>query len=342
MVVDYSTLMNDLKNKIFRNVYLIYGEEYYFIDQIADYFENNVLQPHEKDFNLIIVYGKDTDIPTIVTLAKRYPMISDYQIVLVKEAQELKGFEKNDNNTEILIEYILNPVKSTILIFCCNKETFDKRTKLYKAFDKTGIVFESKKLTEEKIAKWIKNFFLQHNKIISDKTIDLLIDYLGNNLTLISNELNKLLLYSENIKEISVNTIERVVGASRDFNNFELIKAIGVKNIAKACRIILYFSQNPKENPVERTIGLLHNFFTKLLILKDIQNKTDKEISEILDVPLFYLNEYKTASKNYSTHMIINAIHLIKDYDAKIKGIDCYFPSHELLKELIFKIMYIN
>lgn len=342
MIVDYQTLLNDLKNKIYRNVYFLYGEEYYFLDQITDYFENKVLEPHEKDFNLLIMYGKDVDIATVVTLAKRYPMASDYQIIIVKEAQELKGLDKLDSNTEILINYLSQPLNSTILIFCYNKESFDKRTRLYKAFDKAGIIFESKKLSEDKIFKWIKSFFANNNKTIKDEAVNLLIDYLGNNLTSIANELNKILLYSENIKEIQVSIVEKVVGASRDYNNFELIKAIGVKNITKVSKIILYFSQNPRENPVERTIGLLYNFFNKLLILKDIQHKTDKEIAEIIDVPLYYLNEYKIAAKNYTTSMIINAIHLIKDYDSKIKGVDCYFPPHELLKELIFKIIYLN
>ena len=236
-------------------IYFLMGEEPYYVDKIADYIEKNLLQEEEKGFNQMVLYGRDVSIEDIVGNAKRFPMMAERQVVIVKEAQELS------RNIEKLADYAENPQPSTVLVMCYKYKKIDKRKKLYKAVAKTGVIFESKPLYENKVADWIKQELHSRNYQISPKAAQMLVEFLGTDLGKIDNELQKLQLICPQGTAITPEIIEENIGISKDFNNFELRKAVGEKDSLKAHRIINYFSQNPKDNPMVLTVSLLFSFF---------------------------------------------------------------------------------
>ncbi len=318
------------------------GEEPFFIDEISDFIENNILNEAEKSFNLSVVYGKDVDLPTIVSLAKRYPMMSNYQIVIVKEAQNIKNIDASEIGKKInpLLQYLEDPLKSTILVILYIGKKLEKNKKSYKAIDSKGIIFESKKIYEDKLPAWITNQFKQRGKNIEPQAASIMADCIGNNLAAIINEINKMVIFLENEKSITVKHVEKLVGISKEFTNNELLKAIGKKVITQTNKIILYFASNSKQYPVQQSITMMFDFFQKVLYYKDIQQLSDQEAAAKLGIHPFFLNDYKTCSKNYSRIQLINNIHLIREYDIKSKGVDNTAEPHELLKELVTKIVY--
>ncbi|MGQ9846813.1 MAG: DNA polymerase III subunit delta [Bacteroidales bacterium] len=337
----YEQLFEELKKQIYKPVYFLMGEEPYFIDVIADYIEENVLSEAEKSFNLTVVYGKDTDLASIVSLAKRYPMMANYQVVIIKEAQNIKNLDASEIGKKInpLLSYLQQPLRSTILVICYKGKKLEKNRKIYKTIEKCGVIFESKKIYETKLPAWISNQFKIRGKNIEPKAANLMADYIGNNLSSIINEINKILIFLENENEINVSHIEKLIGVSKDFNNTELLKAIGSKNITQANRILLYFQSDPRQHPVQQTIVWLFEYFSKVILLKDFQGLSDAELATKIGIPIYYLNDYKTTAKNYTLNHLIQNIHLIREYDMKSKGVDSLADGHELLKELVYKIM---
>lgn len=338
----YEQLLEELKKQIYKPVYFLMGEEPYFIDAIADYIEENILNEAEKSFNLTVVYGKDTDLASIVSLAKRYPMMANYQVVIIKEAQNIKNLDAGEIGKKInpLLSYLQQPLSSTILVICYKGKKLEKNRKIYKAIEKCGVIFESKKIYETKLPAWISNQFKIRGKNIEPKAANLMADYIGNNLSSIINEISKILIFLENENEIKVSHIEKLIGVSKDFNNTELLKAIGTKNITQANRILLYFQSDPRQHPVQQTIVWLFEYFSKVILLKDFQGLSDNEIATKIGVPPYFLNDYKTTAKNYTRNHLIQNIHLIRQYDMKSKGVDSLADGHELLKEMVYKIMY--
>jgi DNA polymerase III subunit delta len=326
-------LVADIRNGNIKPVYFLFGEETYYIDKISQFIEKNVLSEEEKGFNQMVLYGKEVSIEDIVSNAKRYPMMAERQVVIVKEAQELS------RTIEQLTDYVENPQPSTVLVICYKYKKLDKRKKLYKAVGKHGILFESNKLYENQVSEWIRKVLKGKGYSISHKAAILLVEFLGTDLSRISNELDKLTLVLPQETQITPSDIETHIGISKDYNNFELKKAIGEKNILKATRIINYFAQNPKDNPFVLTITLLHNFFSQLLQYHGLNDHSPKTVASALRINPYFVGEYQTAAKNYPMRKVSAIVSHLREMDLKGKGVGAANTSQtDLLKELLVKI----
>ena len=328
------TIVSDIKKGDIKPIYFLMGEEPYYIDKISDYIEENVLDESEKGFNLQVMYGRDASIEDIVSSAKRYPMMADKQVLIIKEAQDLS------RSIEKLVAYANNPQPTTVLVINYKYKKLDKRKKLHKAITKTGLVYESKKLYDNKVADWIRRVLSGKKYQIEPKAAQMLVEFLGTDLSKIANELDKLTLILPKETIINDAHIEENIGISKDFNNFELLKAIGDKNILKANRIINYFVENPKNNPTIMTISLLNNFFTKLLLFHGLQNKSKDAVSKALGVNIYFVEDYFAASRNYPMRKVAQVIAFLRDADVKSKGVGANQTQGDILKELIFKILH--
>jgi DNA polymerase-3 subunit delta len=334
--ISFENILLDLKNKIYSQVYFLYGEESYFIDLISNYIEENVLTDTEKEFNQTIIYGKDIDIPTLISYARRFPMMSNYQVIIVKEAQNL-------DKVENLEPYILNPLETTILVLCYKYEKIDRRKTLFKNIEKKGILFESAKIYDNKIPDWISSYVRKMNYSISPKACFLLAEFLGNDISKIVNEISKLIINLSEKQEITEDDVEKNIGISKDYNVFELQKALGQKDVLKANQIINYFAANPRENPLVKVLPILFSFFSKILIYQSLPDKSKNNVASALSINPFFVMDYQQAAANYSAKKIISIISLLREYDLKAKGVDSNgtsFPDGELIKELIFRILH--
>jgi len=334
--VSFENILLDLKNKIYFPVYFLYGEESYFIDMISDYIEENVLSEIEKEFNQTIIYGKDTDIPTIISYARRFPMMSNYQVILVKEAQDLDMIEE-------LEPYILNPLESTLLVLCYKYEKIDRRKSLFKSIEKKGILFESARIYDNKIPDWIAEYVKKQNYSISSKACFLLAEFLGNDISKIVNEISKLIINIAEKQEITEDYVEKNIGISKDYNVFELQKALGKKDVLKSNQIINYFAANPRENPLVKVIPLLFSYFSKILIYHHLPDKSRNNVAAALSINPFFVMDYQQAAANFPSGKVISIISILREYDLKSKGVDSSgtsFPDGELMKELIFRILH--
>ena len=331
----YNQIIQDLEDKNFKPIYFLHGEEPYYIDKITNYIVDNILSESEKSFNQTIFYGRDTNVPTIINAAKKFPMMANNQVVIVKEAQYLDKLED-------LIYYVKSPLKSTLLVIAYKYKKIDKRKKLYNILKENGLVFESNKLYDNKIPDWIINYLKERNYYITPEASLLLTEYLGSDLSKIVGELEKIFIaLTPDIKKIDLETIEENIGISKDFNNFELTNALSVKDILKANRIVNYFAANPKKNPITLTISSLHFFFSKVLAYYSLKNKSSATIASELKINPFFVNEYKKAASNYSSQKLVEIISLLREYDLKSKGWgNTGIDSGNLLKELIFKILH--
>ncbi|WP_334058484.1 DNA polymerase III subunit delta [Polaribacter sp. P097] len=328
------TIVSDIKKGDIKPIYFLMGEEPYYIDKISDFIEENVLDESEKGFNLQVMYGRDATIEDIVSSAKRYPMMAERQVLIVKEAQDLS------RSIEKLVVYASNPQPTTVLVINYKYKKLDKRKKLHKAIAKIGLVYESKKLYDNKVADWIRRVLSGKKYQIEPKAAQMLVEFLGTDLSKIANELDKLTLILPQETIINDTHIEENIGISKDFNNFELLKAIGDKNVVKANRIINYFVENPKNNPTIMTISLLNNFFTKLLLFHGLQNKSKDAVSKALGVNIYFVEDYFSASRNYPMRKVAQVIAMLRDADVKSKGVGANLTQGDILKELIFKILH--
>ncbi len=335
--MEFNNIITELKNKIYRPIYILCGDEPYYIDIITEFIANNVLTDSEKGFNQNIIYATDeTKDTTIAEMALRYPMMANNQVIIVKEAQNIKKFDN-------LAKYAENPLKSTILVFSYKHKKIDKRTKFYKNVKKNGVVFESVKLRDYQISGWIDNYLKRKKISISPKASLLLSEYLGTDLNKIVNELEKLIItLPDDNNTINPEHIERNIGISKDFNSFELQNAIGKKNVLKSNKIIDYFIKNPKSNPAIVTISVLYLFFVKLLIYHQIKNKSDnKTVASKLKMSPYFVKDIRTAARNYSQKKLIDIMALLREYNMKLLGVDNLSTKEgELLKELVFKILH--
>lgn len=332
---EINQIVSDIKSGNIQPVYFLMGEEPYYIDKISDYIEDNVLEEAEKGFNQIVMYGRDVSVEEIVASAKRFPMMAERQVLIVKEAQDLS------RTIEKLTSYVENPQPSTVLVLNYKYKKLDRRKKLYKAISKNGLIFESKPLYENQVADWIRRVLGGKKYQVEPKAAQMLVEFLGTNLSKISNELDKLITILPQGTIITPKHVEENIGISKDFNNFELRKAIGEKNILKANRIINYFAQNPKNNPLVMTISLLNSFFTQLLIYHGLQNKSRDHVAKALGIRPFFVPEYSSAARNYPMRKVAQIIAMLRDADVKSKGVGANNQSQgDILKELLFKIMH--
>jgi DNA polymerase-3 subunit delta len=331
---EINDIVADIKRKILKPIYFLMGEESYYIDHISDFIEKNVLDESEKGFNQQVMYGRDVTIEDIIAAAKRYPMMAERQVIIVKEAQDLSRTIEN------LASYAENFQSSTVLVLNYKYKTLDKRKKLYKIIAKNGLIFDSKKLYENQVSDWIRKVLNGKKYQIEPKAALMLIEFLGTDLSKISNELNKLILILPEGTIINDKHIEENIGISKDFNNFELRKAVGEKNILKANRIINYFAENPKNNPLVMTISLLNGFFTQLLFFHGLQDKSKKSVASALGINPYFVDEYFLASRNYPIQKVTSILSFLRDADMKSKGVGANQSQEDILKELLFKILH--
>lgn len=326
-------IISDIKAGNIKPIYFLMGEEPYYIDKLTEYIEENVLQEHERDFNQTVLYGRDVTIEDIVGSAKRYPMMADRQVVIVKEAQELV------RTIDKLESYAENFQETTVLVIAYKYKTLDKRKKLVKLLDKVGLVFESKKMYENQVGTWIQRVLQGKGYSIEPKASAMLVEFLGNDLSRISNELNKLQIILPKGHTISAKDIEENIGFSKDFNVFELQNALGAKNQLKAYKIAQYFADNPKDNPMVVTTSLVFSYFVKVLKYHGLKDKNPKTAAPILGVSPFFMKDYDVALKNYPMKKVSAIVAGLRDIDVKSKGVGANsLSNHDLLKEMLVTI----
>lgn len=331
---DIKQLTADIKSRKLKPIYFLMGEEPYYIDKLSEFIEDNVLTEEERGFNQMVLYGRDVTVEDIVANAKRYPMMADYQVIIVKEAQDLS------RNIEKLADYAKQPQPTTILVMNYKYKTIDKRKALYKTVQKVGVVYESKKLYENQVGEWIRRVLSSKDYTISPKAAQMLVEFLGTDLSKISNELDKLQIILPKGTQITPEHIEENIGISKDYNNFELRKAIGERNVVKAHKIINYFSENPKDNPMVVTVSLLFNFFSQLLQFHGLTDKSPRNVASALKINPYFVNEYVDAARNYPMKKVSAIVGVLRDYDVKSKGVGANsVPQGDLLKEMLVRIM---
>ncbi|WP_243472195.1 DNA polymerase III subunit delta [Winogradskyella sp. MH6] len=332
---EVKALVADIKKGQIKPIYFLMGEEAYYIDKISDFIEDNLLDEAEKGFNQMVLYGRDVTIDDIVSNAKRYPMMAERQVVIVKEAQDLS------RTIEKLASYAENPQPTTVLVVNYKYKKIDKRKALYKAINKNGsVVFESKKLYDNQVPDWIRRVLKGQGYDISPKAAQMLVEFLGTDLSKVNNELDKLKIVLPEGTQITPDHIEENIGISKDFNNFELRKAVGERNIVKAHQIAKYFADNPKDNPMVVTVALLFNFFSQLLHLHGMTDKNPRSVASALRVNPYFVNEYLTAARNYPMKKVSAVVALLREFDVKSKGVGANaVPQGDLLKELLVRIM---
>ena len=336
MPVTYEEIISDLKKRIFKPVYFLAGEEPYYIDLITEHIQEKVLAEDEKAFNQIILYGEDTNIAAIIDTARRFPMMSSHQVLIIKEAQALKKLEE-------LIIYLENPLLSTILVFSYKYKTIDKRTKLHKILESHGVYFESPRIRDYLIPAWIERYLMTKGIKADLSASAMLTEYLGIDLHKIVNELDKLIITLPPDKPLITTTlIEKNIGISKDYNNFELQKAIGEKNILKANMIVHYFADNPKDNPITLSIASLFGFFSKVLTFHYLTDKSKNNVASVLKINPFFVKEYENSASKYNVAKTVQIISLLRTYDMKSKGYgDPGTEPGDLLKELVFRILHL-
>lgn len=331
----YNEIIQNLEKKIYHPVYVLMGDEPYFIDKISDNIAQNVLTEAERSFNQTVLYGKDTELDTILTTAKRFPMMAANQVVILKEAQNLKGLEDG------LLSYVQNPLQSTILVICYKYKSIDKRKKFLKVVADKGIVFESKKIYDNKLAPWIQSYCTEKNYKIHPQATAMLSEYLGTEISKVANELDKLMILIDDGATITPSDIEKNIGISKDFNVFELQNALGEKDVLKANRIINYFGSNPNLNPIPRTIASLYFYFNRILKYQLVQDKSRGNLVRVLGVQPFFIDNYIKAAKRYSTKKVVDIIAILREYDMKSKGVGNVSSSiADLQREMIYKILH--
>jgi len=330
----YRNFIGKLEKKIYAPIYLLWGEENFYIDKITEYFEKNILTESEKDFNFTALYGRDTSVEEIINICRRFPMRANYQLVILKEAQMLKQIDK-------LSVYTSTPMNSTILVISY-KGKVDRRKKFFQDINKKFITFESSPVKGEKIDEWIVNYLSEKGFTITEKATSMLSEFIGNNLSNLTNELDKLTILITNTKKITEDHIEKNIGISKIFNTFELLNAIGKRNQYKSFFIANYMSRNSKKFSLIETIVYLYNHFSKMLVYyTEKKKKSDnRTIAANMGISTYHLRNYADSSRFYPVNKLIENISLLREYDMKSKGVNnMETEQSELLKELIYRLM---
>ena len=329
-------ILKELESGKYRTVYYLMGEEAYYIDLISDYIINNILTETEKEFNLTVVYGADVDIATVINAAKRYPMMSEHQVVVVKEAQAIRNMEE-------LSYYLQQPLSSTILVICHKHGVLDRRKKLAAEIEKAGLLFESKKLKDTQLPAFITSYMKRKGIELDSKATSMIADFVGTDLGRLTGELEKLIItLPKNQTRVTPEQIERNIGISKDYNNFELRSAIIEKDILKANKIIKYFEENPKTNPIQMTLSLLFGFFSNLMLAYYAPEKSEQGLASFIGLKSpWQSREYLSAMRRYSGVKTMEIIGEIRYADAKSKGVrNASLSDGDILRELLFKILH--
>ncbi|WP_448520707.1 DNA polymerase III subunit delta [Rhodoflexus sp.] len=338
---DAEGVLKDLKAGKIAPIYFLQGEEPYYIDLLSDFVENELLNPGEKGFNLTVIYGRDSNMQGILNAARRFPVMAQRQVVLVKEAQDMSDWN-SDKAKEMLLRYVEKPVPSTLLMFCYKYKKLDARTQLAKALAKNAVVVETKKLYENQLAGWVKKYFAAKGFQSTDKAHAMLAEFIGNDLSRMANEIDKLLInFTDKNTIITDEEVARYVGISKEYNSFELQNAIARRDILKANRIVSYFAANPKNNPAIPVIALLFNYFTKILLVNESQDKSKPAIASLLGVNPYFAEDYIAAARIYTRDKAVHAIHMIYRADCRAKGIESTMEDGDILRELVFGLLHL-
>ncbi len=333
-------ILEQLKQRQFAPVYFLQGEEPYYIDLIADYIEAHALQEHEKGFNQVVIYGKDVDVSTVLLQAKRFPMMAERQVVIVKEAQSILDIEKEEGMKQ-LETYLQNPLPSTILVFCHKHKSLDGRKSLAKVVSKYAVLLTTKKLYDNQVPAWVTSYIKSKNLKATPQAVSMLSEFIGADLTRLANEIDKLLINLQPGQTIDERVVQENVGISKEYNIFELQSALIAQDALKANRIIQYFEANPKNNPLIPNLSLLFSFFTKLLCLHMSKDRSESGIRKELGNKGFLVKEYMQALRAYPGQRTVDIIHYIRVADLQVKGITGGDMSEaDILKELVFKILH--
>ena len=335
--MSYEQIIGDINRKIFYPIYFLTGEEPHFIDKISKLIETTVLSEDEKEFNQIIVYGRDILPNQIIQMAREYPVFGNYRVIIVREAQDIKQIEKD----KLLLAYLEKPVPTTLLVFDYKYKKVDGRTSFVQLLKKNGIFFESKKLYDNQVPKWIEGTIRGMGYQINPQAMMLLSENLGTDLSKIENELKKLVINIDKNTEITPDIVEKNIGISKDFNIFELQKALGERNIYKANQIINFFASNPKDNSVVFVIVMLFNYFKRLLIYHTLKDKSDKNVASKFGINPYFVREIRIASSRYNIAKLRSIISILREYDQTAKGVETApIEDGELMKEMIYKILH--
>lgn len=332
-------ILADLKAKKYASVYFLQGEESYFIDLIANYIEANVLSDAEKGFNQVVVYGKDASMATILTHARRFPMMAERQVVIVKEAQDIPDIN-NEGGAKLLLNYLQQPVPSTVLVFAHKNKSLDKRKELGKNIEKLSLSITTKKMYDNQLPDFVASYAKQKQVNIDDRAIQVFCEYIGNDLHRLANEFDKLLIGEIPPTGLTAEHVMMQVGISKEYNIFELQKAILTRNTLQAARIVNYFEKNTKKNPAIPIVAFLFSFFSKLLAATAATDKSDKGLVSALKISPYAAKDYVNALRTFSTDKIMQSISFIKEADLKLKGVDTGSADEgQILRELVYKLI---
>ena len=332
----YDSIMSELKKGLYKPVYYLMGEEGYFTDRITDYIVDNALTDIEKDFNLTVFYGLDTDIDTIVTAAKRFPMMAERQVIVVREAQMLK-------NIDSLLYYLQAPQLTTVLVFAHKNGSIDKRKKVATELERTGVVLDSKKMRDDQLPAFINGYLREKGLVADDKSVLMMRESIGADLSRLASEIDKLsIALPAGSQNITPELVEEHIGISKEYNNFELQNALVNKDILKANKIIQYFARNPKKNPIQMTLALLFSFFSNVMMCYYAPDKSEKGVADFLGLRSAWgVGDYIKAMRNYKPMHVMEILHLIRLADAQSKGAEGpQLPDGEIMRELLYKILH--
>ncbi|MCU0450003.1 MAG: DNA polymerase III subunit delta [Bernardetiaceae bacterium] len=340
MTLAPDAVLKDLKAKKFAPVYFLQGDEPYYIDKISQWVEDHALAPAERGFNQTVIYGKETSLSGVLNAARQFPAMSQWRVVIVKEAQEMADWNQ-ERAKELLIKYLEHPVPSTLLLFAYKYKKLDARTTLAKTLAKNAVVVETKKLYDNQLPGWIKELFTELGHPINDKAVAMLAEAIGNDLSRLANEAEKLLVnFPEPGKPITEDAVATYVGISKEYNTFELQSALAKKDVLKANRIATYFAANPKNNPVIPVIALLFGYFSKLLLIHASADRSKAAVAQLLGINPFFADEYLLAARNYPLGQVVRVIGHLRQADLQAKGIDGDLGDGEILRELVFKVLH--
>lgn len=330
----FDEIIGNLQKKIYHPIYFLMGEETYFIDKISDYIADNVLTDAEKGFNQTILYGKELEPHAIMANARRFPMMANHQVIIVREAQNIKKIEE-------LESYVKNPLNSTILVINYKYKTLDKRKTFPKLIDQKGVLFESKKIYDNQLPNWISSYLKNQQYTISPQAAAMIAEYLGADLGKVANELDKLIISLPVGTQITPDHIEKNIGISKEFNVYELQNALGERDLLRANRIINYFGANPSSNPVPVVISSLFSYFSKLLNYQFLEDKTQNNVASVLQVHPFFVKTYVSAAKNYNIKKLVEIVSILREFDMKSKGLgNVSASSADLQREMIYRILH--
>lgn len=340
MDVAAKKIMTELKAGKYAPVYVLQGEETYYIDLIADFIEANAITESEKGFNQVVIYGKDTTVAAILTNAKRYPMMSERQVVIVREAQEIPDLQK-EMGARLMLDYISNPTPSTILVLCHMHKALDKRRELGKKIAKLAVSPIFKKPYENHLPDFVQSYAKERKFSIEDAAVSVLCEYVGNDLKRLANELDKVMLSSKDGNVLSAEQIMSQVGISREYNVFELQKALIRRDPFQANKIVNYFESNTKKNPLIPVIAFLYSFYSKLLVASTTADTSDKALVSLLKISPFAVRDYSNALRNYSSEHLVGCIKVIAEADLKLKGVNSSaIGESQILRELVYKLIH--